>query len=278
MGIQSFKKITGAALVAGGLSLAGSVQAAISDDNFNAGPLAGNGSGELFLSVLDPAGQRSLVYDLGITVANYRANAASYVGTLFNNATLLNFISTTADQSTLRWNMAGLSNMPIVEDPVNFDDFGYVQSGKDVNPSTVAPGWAQMNDAMSNARYYLLAQNGAGNTNWAQNDIEVVTNPLNPAYYVGSGQWGADFGAKTAKAEMMFGETTNLYFVTMDPADLTLNTARVETLVGQWRLSAAGLEMTPVPVPAGIWLMGSALAGLGGMLRKVRERAATAKS
>lgn len=274
------KRIAGATLIASGLAFANVSNAAISDDGLSNGttPHVGTGGGELFLSVLDPAGKRSLTYDLGITVSSFRANPLSYAGTLFNNSALTGFISATADQADLRWNLAGVSNMPVVVDPIDVDDFGFIQSGANVNSGNVAPGYFSMLEALTNASLYLLGQNGAGNTDYAANDINYYDVVTDPGYYMGSGLWGAAFGGKTASAEMFFGQTTNLYFVTLDPAD-PMVFSRAETLAGQWRLTAAGLQMlpaAPVPVPAGVWLMGSALAGLAGMLRKVRERAAQA--
>lgn len=42
-----------------------------------------------------------------------------------------------------------------------------------------------------------------------------------------------------------------------------------DTLAGSW--DAASLQVTPVPVPAALWLMGSGLLGLAGVLRRKQK-------
>jgi hypothetical protein len=284
MVIQSFKKITGAALVVGGLSLAGSVQAAINWDGYlGSTQYGGNGSGEIFLSAFDPVGQRSVNYDLGITVQEYRTNPQAFAGTLFNDPTLLSFISATADPNQIRWNMGGISyyrNTTV--SPYDYTGLGYVLTGLSGDEVVVPQGRTLVNNAISNAANFMNGVNSVAGSlsDFASNNVVLASTsqPSTLAAYHMNGQWGSSYGGTSDNGEGPLGSVMNLYYVHPTVGSST-NSSTVVTL-GTWQLTSLGLQASPapVPVPAGIWLMGSALAGLGGMLSKLRERAAAAKS
>ncbi len=91
---MNLKLKTLAAVVA--MTVAGAANAAIYTDNYNGfnGITTGTGDGELFLSILDPSVNQSLVLDLNLTVNQFRYTNASLINTFsVTDATLAGFIA-----------------------------------------------------------------------------------------------------------------------------------------------------------------------------------------
>jgi hypothetical protein len=261
---------------------AGTASAAVDPDGA-LNPTTGDGGGELFLSVIDRGGpvQRSYVLDLGITAADLLANDASLVNNLSftADAGLLDIINNRS--GTLAWNIAAAHNFPGATN----DDFGYLTTSPTalVANSNTPIGFNGISIALTKVGTYALAVNGT-NTDYAT-DISQTFASTSGAYY--DVAWG-DMWNGSHSTEGALGDSLGFYFVAMDfnesdpSGDPTLY-SRVQALLGQWTLSAGGLLSysadigpAPVPVPAAVWLLGSALVGMVGIgrRRKTAERAA----
>lgn len=246
------------------LAIGGQAQAAIDSDNAaNAG--TGTGVGELFLSVIDRGGSapRSYVRDLGITAADFLANDASFVNNLSiaADANLLDILNNAT--GTIAWNLAAAYN----DWGTNLDTLGYLTTSPiqlDVN--NTPSGFAGIGGtAIPNIGIYLQSVNGV-DANYAADGSQIFGNAAN-AFYDNS--WG-DMWNVSHSTEAALDQLLGFYYVVLDG---NTDTTGVQNLLGDWKLSSAGeltysAEVTPIPVPAAVWLLGSALIGMVGVARR----------
>lgn len=257
--------IAGLALAAG----AGSAQASIG--------LTTNS--ELFLSVWDQTAQQSYSQDLGVNLAQFLTNTnvngfnsdASWSVSL--NSVWGQFFNA-ANASATVWNVAagnsagGASLHPS-------QTYGYLSSFNQANPALPAPnnaaGPSQITATNSVISSKVAIINGA-DTTVATNSAAIWTS-ADPAYYGSS--WGGDFNQKvpvTQSNQGVYGEVLATIFhglnIDRDAGNKTVD--RWVTLPGTFQLSGNSLSysVSAVPVPAAVWLFGSALAGLVGFSRR----------
>lgn len=260
------KSITKAVIAAGALALGTQAQAAI-DGDVGIGPIFGNGTGELFLSVVDRGGplQRSYVLDLGINTVDFLANDASY----------LNSVSIAADANlqdildnrtgTIYWNVFGVQN----QSDENFNGAGYLSTAPTATLNLPA-GYAGLQSAIQNSWIYINSVNGL-DTDYAA-DVSKIFSQADNAFYDTS--WAGVNGLFTHDMEGALDQALGFYFIAL--TDINNDSTTMQTLLGQWTLSSEGTLTyagvgAPVPVPAAVWLLGSALIGLVGVARRKSE-------
>lgn len=142
--------------------------------------------------------------------------------------------------------------------------------------NTVTPsnscGFSCTGSALSNFQSYVSDLNAPGKLDTSDS---ATFQPDDGGYY-SSSFWGASFGSITPfNIEASLGESVPLYFLGMDldesgqfKLDAFGNIVMETTQIGFATLTADSLEVTAVPVPAAVWLFGSALLGLVGMARR----------
>lgn len=269
-----------------GIAAAGSASAAINPDDASHAGGDGTGNGELFLSVVDRGGatERSYVLDLGITANQLLSNDASLVNNLSFTADA-NLLDILGNQSgTIAWNIAAVHNInQELDPPSNYDNMGYLSTAPLApTPSNVPTGFAGISGALSKLSSYINSVNGTS-TDYAANISQIFSSTAN-AFYDGT-LWG-DMWNLSHSTEGGLDSSLGFYFVAMDfdesASDPTAQ-SRVQTLLGQWTLDSAGtlsyvadVGAPQVPVPAAVWLLGSALVGMAGIGRRRKVEAATA--
>jgi hypothetical protein len=251
--------------------VAGGAQAAISTDGGTV-PFSGTGDGELFFSAISRTDQRSITVDLGVSASAFRANPAAGFSQTY--APLASFLS--AATGPVFFNVGAISNVNLNggADPASWGVLTTASSpvgqllGTDIN---------QINAAMSNAGNFLFNVNSrAGNSDVALNNIVVETNTASGAYHDG-GFWGQTWGgAMPFVTEARVGADLALYFVTLDlDADPNAGISKGVNVLegGFWSVAADGTvkyaaEPPAVPLPGAAWLLGGALLGGLGFVRR----------
>lgn len=237
-------------------------------------PLLLNGNGELVLLAFDPVTQNSYTQDLGVTFDQLRAG---YSGTI---------------------------NLDPAHIAIFGGSYGNVQYTVLAGSNTqYNPGYETFNYSERGFIYSMTPGQLVWDTNAGTNDVGIATNlPVldliysatgfdtnpaeNPGYSVaagGQGYAGSDLngvgyfesalgrdlsGANGSAVEMWLkGYTQDDGFG--DPLNLLLGTATMNLAAGNGSITFAS-SAPEVPVPAAVWLLGSALVGLGGVARRRR--------
>lgn len=228
--------------------------------------------GELMLTIWDPVAQQSYSQDLGVRYSALQ-NGSALNGQVINlDPTALSIFGSTVNQSAVDWALVA-ANSHVKNGTTNaYAGAGFIiTAATGVTPpnptaSTVSTGWNGLNN-------YSVATNM---NNPAVTGLQVVS---------GSGANGSD----VPNGYQTFGDS---YFATR--AFQTFATGNGSLDLWNYKYNNAGgtqsvvldlgtvsldfgaktltLGSTPaVPVPGAIWLMGSALAGLGTIARRRRS-------
>jgi hypothetical protein len=220
--------------------------------------------GELWVSVWDPVGQQSYQQDLGIDVIGTNFNTLDY--SLDLGAGFASFVSGVSDTSQLRYAVFGTNGQTSTGNGIwstsTTDDldsadaeFSIVQNWR----STLVGAGTSLN---------------AGNTDFAA-DVSSIATPSgsNAAGYFGAPALvGTLGGTATFITNTALGQDLYFYFVGRQrisgiTSDFVTLFAGAWNLTGQILTYAAGAP-PPIPLPAGFWLLGSALLGLVGIARR----------
>ncbi len=268
--IRLKSSLAGVALAAS-LSL-GTAQAAIDDDGIDGGSGfgAGTGSGELFFQIWDMGRQLSLTWDFGLKISDFLADPLG--SRSWSSAEITNFISG-GDLADMQWNVGGMSNNTAT-------DFSGVFLLTTVDPDAsveVENGGVRgldggvLEQALALASSYVRAVSAELGNN------EIGTfGPSDGTAYYGGGAWGDSWGAQTpfdtaGEFEQGASEALSMLQIGLNAGDSNvaefgaMNDAVSNVM---WTLDPGGaLSVQAVPVPAAVWLFGSALAGLMGLGR-----------
>ncbi len=255
--------------VAVAMTVAGAANAAIYTDNYNgfAGITTGTGDGELFLSILDPTVNQSLVLDLNLTVNQFRYNNASLINTFsVTDATLAGFIAASPNQSLMRWNLGGLSNMGLGP------DLGFVtthgNAGATIDAGERPIDGNGLTSGMTNMEAYVN-----------QHPTTAIVGSNTSAGHLGP-YWGGAYGNamffNNEHTGFIGGELMSFLFA--DETDTLGGPTFAQAFAnGQWmvdptlgKVSYVG-QVATVPVPAAVWLFGSGLLGLVGISRRRKQ-------
>lgn len=268
---------------------AGGAHAAIANGGPHIVPTDGNSasSGELFLSVWDQTSSFSYSLDLGVTVEDFLVSQSTPRTWALDQR----FADFAAAGNPLKFNIAaantygGVSSAnygivtSVLNIPTQIDKINSFQ-GKAANQL------GQMSSAVQQRVNRLnlssSAQNGAAVTDFALNLSELTdgTADTHNAYF--ATEWGNGLGGKQTAANTTAtvgsltdpDETLALFFLHLQGAGV--NKTQVDQLGGgtfTFALDVANKQLVwsssvaPVPIPAGVWLLSSALAALGFLRR-----------
>lgn len=264
------------------LLAAGQANAAINDDGSLAGAI-GNGSGELFLSVIDRGGNNpeSYVRDLGLTAnqfVNPDSSPNNSVGSFSFSADsgLQGLLSNAATNGgTIEWDIAAAYNGAIGPSA----PYGYLTTSPSaLNGSNIPTGFTGISTALTKLGTYVQAVNsasaaagGSATNDYAAND-SVVVDSASSAYY-DHNLWAAG-PATSGTAEGPIGSPLGFYFVYENPNifnDGNDQSFASAAFNNYWTLASNGdltFAPAPTPLPPAVWLLGSALVGLVGVGRR----------
>jgi hypothetical protein len=261
-------------VVASALVFAGSANAAIDGGSSVFGQYIGEptiGEGELFLSVVarNSGGAEIATYalDLGVTANQFYSNSGtfSYNQNLAADANWTAFQAAAAGAATVNWTLAGNANGYDGAFSDAGSEFGFLgtHSGA-LTSGTTSSG--TLSDVIGNIQGQATQVNLAAgdNANYAANN-SVTTTVAGDGISLHDGtNWGADWMAALGDSETAYGDSSTFYLIT-DSDDFT---NYLVTAYDTWSLSGDTLSYGAVPVPAAVWLLGSALVGLVGVSRR----------
>jgi hypothetical protein len=284
--MKFIKKSLAASVVSAALVAAGPAMAAIDGDNL---PLGANqftfsgGTGEIFASVVargaNPANDMSIVIDTGILASSMvSALNGGTLGSLFHSiapdANMQQFLLDAASNNqTLSFNVMAVHNPDNSDGNFDVEDVGMLTtSAVDAASITAAApgniqdfgtsgGSGRVNNIVRNAN---IATDGSPTGNVALN-LSSVHDTSSLAFHDNTIGTNAVFGFDT---EGGVSSLVDFYFLEM--TQFSGNDA--PALLGTWELLTDGTLQfngaAPIPVPAAVWLMGSALVGLAGVKRR----------
>lgn len=233
--------------------------------------LAGSPS-ELLLSMFDNTAQRTYLVDLGGSYENFRAGTAANqswnLASLFGN-TLTDAIAAGND---IRYNVVAYGR---VAAGTNNSTFGYLTTSNQSEATLDNLAGGKTLSAVGQGASAINLQYGnlngiADNTSAAINASFTTTDALSTVWYPTT--WGNNINTKVGGLDNEGTVGVDLAFWHFGAKLTTTSTldADVKSLPGKFKLNNAGLltYTSAVPVPAAVWMMGSALVGLIGFRRR----------
>jgi hypothetical protein len=215
----------------------------------------------VFVSVVERSATnqivRNLVIDTGARALDTFASS-SWSTTAAQEAEILNFIATKGTGNTVRFNVGGALN----ELSYATDLQGFVTSGN--LPGPAPDQLSALAQASENVSFFIEnANNGVFNAN----GVLTATSNIQPGWH-GYATWGNDVGGAATNNELLLGG---------NPSQLTawrinLDTAAVDRFnLGALtsNVSTGDISFGVVPVPAAVWMLGSAVALLAAVRRRV---------
>lgn len=249
---------------------------------------AGTGEGDLVFAYEAPGGQASIVWDLAIFNGTDVADDLTWTSILNGpnaNGFSISFqpvVDFVTANPGGRWNIFGLTNTKVsgVGSSLLYDNGGYgltINGDPDVNAPTGNTGGKIEGLMQSNANWLVLANEGGLQDNGA-----LVASASDPWSFIASGH-SELIAAQNATG--LVGETLAYWTILIDntvtrglganPSNaqgrapfFTAVTNSSGAPMGFTFTADGTLNYSPVPVPAAVWLMGSAIAGLGALRRR----------
>lgn len=263
-------------VVAVAMAAAGVAQAApISVGGYNPtfGP-TGTGDaagGSVIFTAYDPGNGLSLALNTNKTVLDMMNANTSFT---ISDTGLASFISSSANQSAMVWNMGAVSNGPSHTGLATTNG-----NAGDIWNSSMSPldGYTEAL-SMDSIYYYAGNNNGWSGSPFATGNSLVVG--ATTAAGFGGGSWGSNFGGAAGWGPGFNNTMTGLNggmkmsFLAIDPNSQDLAPIAT-TFAGTWSVNAAAgtlnYTVSAVPVPAAVWLFGSGLLGLVGISRRRKQ-------
>lgn len=222
--------------------------------------------GELILSVWDDATHSSYTLDLGITTRDF-CEMRTYVWDLSMDQLWMDF-KTGAE--SMRWDVAGSDRDTTNIQGSSLNGFmTTARIGEDI--SVTALQYGVYNTMQNNIEQYVNILN--------LNDEDYATNHnhffAGEIYAGNTSVWGS-FAGNVNFASAEYGDELEFWHLTT-AVEIDNNTGRLyrsaeHTKMNTWILRDNKLiYATAIPVPAAVWLFGSALAGLVGVARRKRS-------
>ena len=216
--------------------------------------------GELILSVWDSNTTTSYTLDLGVATRDFNGED-TYVYDLSSDQ---NWIEFTSGAQSMTWDVAGSDRDSAV--PSTNGVMTTAQIDRD--SSVTAVGYNMFNTMQTNVEQYIQLLDGIV-ADYSGNDSYF----LSGGGYAGStGTWGS-FAGNFDFTTATYGDSLEFWNLTTT-GNKRLKKPLHSKLAGKWTLADNQLIYTaaaPVPVPAAVWLFGSALAGLVGVSRRKRS-------
>ncbi len=278
--------------------LATAILAAFAAGNANAALTVSdstNGNGSLFLTAFDNTLGVGYIRDLGTTLEGFLTSISwnprtgdntSKYGVLFTNAGDQLFQTTfqNSQAANINWNISahdasntdggatgGAAGTPHQQRFLSTEQVGRALTGNAINVVN-----NQINNITSSKQTLFVTQaNSACGFEGAS--CATDSSETSQGYYPGrSTSWGDDFGTALAGLDntQTLGNALEFFYFTNSTGSGTSQSSKFavgnELGRAKWMLSAnGGLTLTaPIPVPAAVWMLGSALAALGGISRR----------
>jgi hypothetical protein len=201
---------------------------------------------------------RNLVIDTG-TLALDTFASTSWSTTAAQEAEILTFLGSAAPTSTVRFNVGGaLTDLGFATDLR-----GFLSTGNDAGPAV--DNFSQLDTAIGNVIQFI---GSANNGTFDANGVLASNGVSDPGWH--GTQWGNDFGdALLGPTEVLFGGSSNIVGWDMNPSFEI-----IRAVLGPITSNAATGDITfgtpaVVPVPAAVWLFGSAVGLLAALRRRV---------
>jgi hypothetical protein len=234
----------------------------------SAAPIAVDG---LFLSIRDQSNNNSFVANLGTTTTQFLANPnAPY--TLGGQAlTALSSFLSGRDLSSIVWNVTGLMNGP-------YGSTTYGGLTTSTNIETAPQDWGHFNGLDAVVNNYTLFRNNVNadlasvdGVGYASGDLKGFFAPANNGGVASIQSLGSV--GQSLKFYAFFAAQPNDGFTELFEGDYSGPLANANWA---WKLDFNGTNANltysaataPVPVPAAVWLLGSALIGMVGVSRR----------
>lgn len=245
----------------------------------NVGDAASSTGGELFVTAWDAAAHKGYFFDLGGAVG--RMGGGLLVGGWDNTSNQTVDLAANGDWNTFVSLMGatGLSNVKwMVGASSNHygpnSDNGLYRAVE----TTAASVGTLVQDYQNMQGFFETFSNAVngqtGNTaqsvhqSYSTGVIGAISNPAEPGWANG---WSDSFpGVVSVK----LGNEMDMYRYGANATENAEEAPSLEKYLGVWKLSSAGMltyTVSAVPVPAAIWLLGTALIGMVGIGRRSRE-------
>ena len=231
------------------------------------------GDGEVFLSFLNnTVSPSSLLVDTGINTSALTANPNAFEGYSIGNMAGANVFTTGLSSFFTGKNSADVvfnagGNQVNINNP---NQFGVLLSGPST-PTTGPTNFSDVNTAQTKITSFIDSANPALGSSTTLVAFPPVGSGVSPGWHGDTQTWASnDGGAVSFNTEGSVNSPLAFkrYFL------LTATTG-TNSLLGFWNVDfAKGLatfNVSPVPLPAAVWLLGSALIGLVGVSRRKRN-------
>lgn len=249
--------------------------------SFDSGVVAGGGSpnignGEAALILWDATTKNSYAQDLGVRFDSL-LNGAAFGQNISLDSVALN-TAFGGNYSNVQWTVLSSSGhyANAAADAFETADFGWINTGKAAALPDQPDQFNYVSNLVPKSNNLVALEQGAFISGPASANGVVTALNGGPGY---TGSFTADLFSYlpgVMQASAANGQTTNLWYMGYAdndgavPLNKILGTVSLN-LSGSTGVLSLNSPVASTPVPAAVWLLGSALAGLGGIARKRKQ-------